>query len=273
MKYISFPFALIISFLYIPLTLGTTFEPLDFSELMARTELAVEVTVIDLQTVEEGVAQPVASAKNSVPPQEEVNTDQQEDVEIVADSANEEDFASSAPQSLPVEGGRMLYTDVTFAVDLEVFGIAGSDTLTIRVAGGTDGEVRVVIAGLPQFELNGRYLLFLKKDFGLYADPITGVNQGFFEIVTSPANGQNILLNANGDIVTGVQDDHILVSRNAEQSIQPSPRLGPPPKPESGVVTVAVTSPQVTAYWDSQAPAMPVDEFIAAAQVTKEGLQ
>ncbi len=260
--------------LFVPLqtAYGGTFYPLDFNQLVARTHLAIEATVIDIQVIEDGFSQPAGPAKESTTPLEETALDQQ-DVETVADSANQDPLSLPAPETVPVEIGHMLFTDVTLAVDQEVFGEVASDEITIRLAGGSNGQVRVVVEGIPQLELNKSYLLFLRPDFENYADPITGVDQGFFQIVPSPDGVQDLLLNAEGDIVTGVQNGRIVVRYNPEESGGRAPQLVPPPEPDSGVVPSVGASLEATSFWTSQAPAMQVDDFIAQVRAVKGGVQ
>jgi hypothetical protein len=253
-------------------TFGGTVEPLDFSQLVAQTELAVEATVVDIQVFEGGFSKPAGPGKESTAPVEETDVDQA-DVESASDPADQDPLALPQPESVVTEGGSMLFTDVTLAVDQALFGGAAGDEITIRLAGGSNGQVRVTVAGMPQFELDARYILFLRPGFENYADPITGIDQGFFQIVPSPDGAQDVLLNASGDIVTGVQNDRIAVRVNPEKIGVTRLQLGPPPEPESGVVLSYGTSSAVAGFYDEQIPPMPVDDFIAQVAAAKGEMQ
>jgi hypothetical protein len=170
---------------------------------------------------------------------------------------------------MPVEGGEMLFTEVTLAVERPIFGPA-PEVVILRIAGGTDGKVRVVVGEMPQFELNQRYLLFLRPGYAGVADPITGVNQGFYRIVADPESGSDMLLDARGDIVVAVENSQVVVRHSAAVH-GPSPAMGPAPQPQSGVVKVAEPSPEAMRYWASPEPAMAIDDFVAAATELKEG--
>jgi hypothetical protein len=126
---------------------------------------------------------------------------------------------------------------------------------------------------MPQFELDGRYILFLRPGFENYADPITGIDQGFFQVVPSSDGTQDLLLNASGDIVTGVQNDRVVVRVNPQRIGATRLQLGPPPEPESGAVVSYGTSPGVAGFYDQQIPPMPVDDFIAAVSAAKGEMQ
>jgi hypothetical protein len=267
----SFFFALPL-LLPIQSTFGGTVEPLDFNQLVAHTELAVEATVVDIQVFEGGFSKPAKPAKESTPPVEETAAGQA-DIENAAAPADQDPPALAQPESIVTEGGQMLFTDVTLAVDQKLFGDAAGDEITIRLAGGSNGKVRVTVAGMPQFELDGRYILFLRPGFENYADPITGIDQGFFQIVPSSDGTQDLLLNASGNIVTGVQNDRIMVRVNPEKIGATTMKLGPPPEPDSGVVTSFGTSSDVAGFYDEQIPPMPVDDFITQVSAAKGEVQ
>lgn len=235
---------------------ATTLASLSFKDLVHEAALVIEGTVIDLKVISTG-------AKHAQP-------HQPRDHRAPAQPAESEQNASSfgVPQAVGVEGGKMLFTEVTLAVDREIVGSA-DDIVKLRVAGGSDDEVQVTVHGMPTFEIDKRYVLFLRRQLDDLGDPIVGVNQGYFEVVAAE-DGTEHLLNAAGDLVLGVEDDRIICRHNPERATGPMPRLGPIPVPEAGANVKASASSEVLRYWLSEEPPISLDDFVVILHATKE---
>ena len=246
----------------------------DFDQLVTASQAAIEATVIDIQTVAVGFPRNAGSNnKISVSPEASPQTAPIDNTFEGDEAIDNSQETFDRPQSVDVvEGGYMLFTDVTLAVDREIFGNT-ADTLTIRTAGGTEGDVRVTVEGMPEFKLNQRYILFLRPGFDSAADPISGVNQGYFQVTTNRDTGEEMLLNANGDIVTSIQDNQVLVKRHPDKAVQSPVSLSPAPQRDSGAVTRAETSPEVLQYWESDEPPLSVDDFVLEAQAIRSIVQ
>lgn len=241
-----------------PPATASTITPLGFGDIVAKATVAVEGTVIDLQVFSTGIDLPGSSEPKT-----------HRAPNAGSESEAEAQGSSAAPQEVGVEGGKMLFTQVTLAVETEIFGSAGR-TVTFRVAGGDDGDLRVMVHGMPEFQLDKRYLVFLGPRFQQTAVPIVGVNQGYFEVVQADS-GEPFLLNGNGDVVIGVEDDRVIARHNPERATGPRPQLGSVPVPETGSGVRASASPQVTRYWLSEEPQMSVADFIAIVRAEKAG--
>jgi hypothetical protein len=235
---------------------SSTIEPLGVQEILQRSDMAFEGTVVSLETLSRGV---------NVARDQQPKVNEAPAVEASGGSAG---ASPAQPGGLGVEGGRMLFTRVTLAVDRELFG-AVPDSVVFDIAGGSEGDRQVIVHGMPEFELGKRYVVFLRPDYRDVADPIVGVNQGYFEVVE--AAGQEALMNINGDLVLGIAADAFVVRRGPDGGTRPGPSLAaaPTPEPDSGVVSD--TSPEVLRYWTSEEPGMTVDMFASQIIATREG--
>lgn len=172
----------------------------------------------------------------------------------------------------PASHGQMLFTEVTLSVERTIFGDIGK-TFTIRLAGGKDGDIQVIIPGMPVFELNQRYILFLKPGFENTGTPLTDVNQGFLHVVKNPRSRQDTLLNTQGDVVIAVENNQLIVKRNPELLKSSPERLNAAPKPLSGNVSRAATSAKVLRYWQSEEAPLSIDDFVRKVRSTRNTLQ
>ncbi len=240
---------------------ATTIVPLDFSTMVERSAIVFEGTVVDIQTTSSGTDIRQETPKESTQPLTEAG-------EGEADTSTQ----PSAPQAVGVEGGRMIFTEVTLSVDRVVAGQA-DDTVTFRIAGGSDGQVEVTVFGMPQFEPGKRYVVFLGPDYQSTAAPITGVNQGFFQVSQLQGSGSDVLLNANGDIVLGIENDRVIVRHNPELITAPERHLGPAPVPEAGSGVQVQISPEVERYWHSEEPPLSLEDFYDAISSARGAIQ
>jgi hypothetical protein len=247
---------------------GTVIEPLDFDTIVEQSGVVIEGTVVDLQTFSTGSDIRDELPKQHVAPKAPPETVPEDSKEETA-STDLDDADWSAPQGLEVEGGKMLFTEVTMAVEKNIVGDVGS-SVTFHIAGGEDDNVKAVVYGMPDFEINKRYIVFLRSDFKNSAVPITGVNQGFFEVVKDEATGEDILLNANGNIVVSVENNRVVVKQNPQRTARITLQMGPAPVPAPGSDVQVEVSPEAARYWLSKEPPMPVNDFIDAVERAKE---
>ena len=233
-------------------------KQLSFAERVAQAALIVRGRVVSLEAITRGTA--LASGerkqKNATAPK--------------ASAANQSLGPGPAIEEVGVEGGQMIFTRVTLEVEEELKGAAGSQ-LVFEIAGGVLGNRAAIVHDMPTFAHGQRYLLFLRDGFEAAADPLVGINQGFFEIVSDPTLRQDVLLDSKGDFVVAVDGDNVRVRRNAARATRPAPQLGAAPVPEGGAksLTSAQTSPEVLNYWQSTARPMSLQGFrqaVTAAQ-------
>ena len=99
----------------------------------------------------------------------------------------------SDPQRQAIE------TEVTFG-DLTWLRGTPQSPVTLRFAGGEMDGLHEAVAGVPQFAVGERRVVFAHA--GHFASPIVGFNQGLFRVVDG-ADGP-VVLDADGRAVTGV---------------------------------------------------------------------
>ncbi|MBK1722621.1 hypothetical protein CKO23_10225 [Thiocystis violacea] len=254
---------------------ATTVIPIDFKQLAAASELAVEATVVDLQSVSVGQPIPPTSEVKDARIPEGADEDSKNDGTEEATASGESAFQAqdaAAIEPLGVEGGQMFYTDVTLAVHQTLFGTA-QERIQLRLAGGHDEKVQMVVDGIPELERDQRYILFLRPGYEKSAAPITGVDQGLFRLVKNASTGQEEVQVYDGDIVVAVEKDQLVVVRNPAKAAASRLQLGTAPKPDSKDVPYAELSPEVLRYWRSTEPPMAIDDFIMAVMAEKGVVQ
>jgi len=233
---------------------------LSFAERVAEAALIVRGRVVNLEAVSRGAA-----------PEDRAERQQKDATSPRAAAGDEAVGLGPAAEALGVEGGSMIFTRVTLEVEEELKGAGGSQ-LVFEVAGGVLGNRAAIVHGMPVFARGQRYLLFLREGYEASADPLVGVNQGFFEIVPDASVGADVMLDSNGDFVVAVEGDQLRVRRNAARATRAVPQLGAAPVPEKGAqagFAVAETSPEVLSYWQSTELPMSLQGFrqaVAAAQ-------
>ncbi len=102
-----------------------------------------------------------------------------------------------------------IVTYITLANVEAVKGDHSGVTYTLQVLGGTVGKEHFVIAGAPSFEKGGTYLLFIKGN-GTIMFPLVGVDHGKFHIRHDPNTGDQILYNAQGQVVVDIVGSDIV---------------------------------------------------------------
>jgi hypothetical protein len=239
---------------------------MSFDQVVRHAGVAVEGTVIDLKVSSTGAD--IRSNRVNQHTSPAVSGEQPVD----AKAAGQID-PSTRPLSVGVEGGRMLFTEVTMAVDSDLLGSAGSSVLRFRIAGGTDGRGTMIVFGMPSFEIGKRYVVFLEPSFETTNVPIVGVNQGYFEIVRSEQTGEEIVLNADGDIVTGIDRGQVVLKHNPDRADGRVRLLADAPVPAAGSEVQASLSPEAMRYWSSDEPPLSREAFVSAVRTAVGGVQ
>jgi hypothetical protein len=174
--------------------------------------------------------------------------------------------AAQAPVALPAEGtGRMIFTQIDVEVGSYVKGGGGS-IVTLTIPGGEVDGVRAWVPDLPTFTQGENVLLFLRDGWERAGDPAVGVNQGVFRVVADPATGGEIVLNAEQQIVIGVESDRVITRRNPRATTASSQLLpgtaGPPTPAAPG--TLATASAGAARFLTSTEPGLTVSAFLTA---------
>jgi hypothetical protein len=93
-----------------------------------------------------------------------------------------------------------IYTYVTVSVERYVKGV-GNREVTIKVLGGTVGDITQWVSDVPVFQIGERAILFLKGEFF----QIIGWRQGKFSVVNSEVMVENVLVD-EADFINRVRD-------------------------------------------------------------------
>ncbi len=199
---------------------AATIRHVPFDEMVRSSGLIVQATVIRMTTEEVPTTSHLAPGKPASP------------------------GTSTHPVPVDTEVGSMIFTRITLALDRTVKGSHGR-LLHLRMPGGTYGDTRVFIPGLPAFEVGKSYFLFLRPDCEETGVPFVGVSQGFFRIEEDPATGEKILKTFGSDDVIGVEAGRV-ISRRGSQPPGLLRLKAEPPHPEPGYEVVV--PPEVKGY-------------------------
>jgi hypothetical protein len=100
------------------------------------------------------------------------------------------------------EGGqRQIVTYVTFKVEDAVKGSPGAN-YTIRMLGGTVGDITMAISDAPQFKIGDKDILFVEHN-GSQFIPLVGIMHGRFH-VERDQSGQEVVTTNEGETVKNV---------------------------------------------------------------------
>lgn len=113
---------------------------------------------------------------------------------------------TAVDQRLAVHGEmRSPTTLVTFRVEDLLKGSTQEAHLTLAFEGGEVGGGIFEVIGMPTFETGGRYLLFVRSNGARGGCPTAGWWQGKLDIVRHPLSGADILVDASGAPVLGLE--------------------------------------------------------------------
>ncbi len=132
-------------------------------------------------------------------------------------------------------------TDVSL-VDLQVVkGETGDTEMVVTQLGGQVGDVMEWYPGLPSFEMERRYLVFLVRTDLELAVPI-GL-QGLYVVESDPLRALDVVTSANGDPVLAVRKDRVEFGAVPEASADAGERL-------AGAMTLAQFLKEIEARLD-----------------------
>jgi hypothetical protein len=239
---------------------ATTPIYLSFAEMTDHAELIVEGTVTKLRVFRKGSpARKSGSAPNTMAPAADPQS---------AGSASPAAAPIASPRAAGVEGGMMIFTEVTLKVSDAIVGSVGKN-LRFTMAGGTSHGRTVTVAAMPSFEVGERYILFLQSNYRTNAAPIMGVNQGYFHVATPKAGGPEMVLNSASDMVLGVEENRVMVRRNPDRGGAGQRKMAAPPVPGPNVPRPVTSSAAAQRYWTSTEPAMTPAGFAEIIRQTR----
>jgi hypothetical protein len=233
-----------------PAVEAASIRPVTFDDMVRQAALIVRGSVVEMRSYIRGVG----VVRNTVP------KDGQLPVERVLPQGE-----FQTPESAGTRGGRMIFTRIVVRADEAVKG-AASQLVEFDVAGGTVDGRTALVPGMPKFDRDGDYVLFLREGFEKAADPIVGVRQGFFRVVDDGASGKAVL-NTDFDYVIAIEKDGVVPRHNPKRGAflgreRPVPQLAPVPVPDAdGEATMSAAARR---YLTSDEPPFTVDQFVAA---------
>lgn len=108
--------------------------------------------------------------------------------------------------SVPTAESDFAFTFVTFKIEHALKGGSQGESLTLRLIGGQIWEDTIQIAGVPQFSVGQRHLLFV-ADNGQAAVPLVGWFQGSLVFARDPDTGEDVLLDHEGHGIAGIANN------------------------------------------------------------------
>ena len=100
--------------------------------------------------------------------------------------------------------GNVIHTYVQCRV-LKTLKGAVQSTLTVRMLGGSVGNDRMEIPGVPAFEVGARYILFLAGNGSAFC-PLVGIMHGSYRVLADKATGVEHVARSNGEPLRAVAD-------------------------------------------------------------------
>jgi len=110
-------------------------------------------------------------------------------VVFIGETIAVESYWASTPQ------GPAIFTRVTFRVERVLKGSLGAQT-TLEFLGGSIGDTRLEVSGMPKFRVNDRDVIFADER-GRPMSPIVGFMHGRFRVLHDPASGRESMARFN----------------------------------------------------------------------------
>jgi hypothetical protein len=111
----------------------------------------------------------------------------------------------------------MIFTDVVFRNNSIIGAKSASlqnkkDQIILTFAGGRIDDISVRVSDMPVFENDHTYILCVKDDGLIYANPIVGGTRGMFEVISDPTNKNEYITNCSGKILSGFDSQNLIFS-------------------------------------------------------------
>ncbi|HEC31398.1 MAG TPA: hypothetical protein ENI41_02790 [Deltaproteobacteria bacterium] len=154
---------------------------------------------------------------------------------------------------------RDIYTYVTFSNLEIVAGEHNEDQIVVRLSGGEIDNIKVEYAGVPEFEIGERDLIFLKGNFTELC-PIVGWIQGRFHVEFDQSARTEVILTNDFKPVGEISDNRIVTTRDPAQRV-----MGTPGTPDTAAAHVmAVQGPETK---------MTLNSFVGAVKSLRNHLK
>ena len=106
-----------------------------------------------------------------------------------------------------------IYSTVTIDVQRAAPAQLQGREYTFRMLGGETSKGRLMIQGMPRFEVGDRVALFLSSKPSAVFGPTVGLWQGVFFVETNPATGQDVILTSERQPVMSVRENRLVRGR------------------------------------------------------------
>lgn len=107
-------------------------------------------------------------------------------------------------RAVSTPGGSVIRTFVTIAVEECVKGSAPQE-LTLTLAGGRLGQKGALVAGMPEFKIGDREILFVQGNGRLFC-PLVGFYHGRYRVLTDTATGRDHVARNNRTPLTATTE-------------------------------------------------------------------
>jgi hypothetical protein len=103
-----------------------------------------------------------------------------------------------------------IYSNVTIQVRRAAPAHLQGREYTFRMLGGETSSKRLLIQGMPRFQVGDKVALFLNNKPAEVFGPTVGLWQGVFYVETDPTTGQEVMLNADGQPILSVRENRLV---------------------------------------------------------------
>lgn len=135
--------------------------------------------------------------------------------------------------------GRGVRTLVTLQVERTLKGTPGA-TLTLSVLGGTVGRRTLGIAGMPQFQVGQREIVFVAENGRVFC-PLIGIGHGRYHLRADAATGREYVARDNGVPLASTDEVVMPLANSAPLARLKSPASGLAPAAFEASISTTVT--------------------------------
>lgn len=145
--------------------------------------------------------------------------------------------------------GNMIFTDVHFAATEVIYSapsykLGSPNKVILSFAGGEKGDRKIVVSGVPHFDVGGRYVVCVGSEDPYVANPIRGGTQGLFPVVSDKDTADSYPLTYSRRAIVGLDSEgHLEVSPPVDSFSQGKAMPKQAPATDLRFMTAPATSP------------------------------
>jgi hypothetical protein len=141
----------------------------------------------------------------------------------VATQGNDTAHSNDTAHDIDTDDNRIIHTYTTFTNVNVIQGQTPNNEIVIRTLGGEAGGERLVVDGMPTFEVGQRYVLFVRGN-NQNICPIVGWRQGCFHAVET-GDGQSIVKDYRGRAVSHLAHGRLQFAKETHPNGPPQPAM------------------------------------------------